>query len=139
MSWSLRYAKSAKKMVWKQLAKSYDEKDMGWIKDAEWTGPIDVPLKHVDFSTKKTWTAYKEPELVESKVKKIKKGKKKPVVLIDAPKDKKYFILDGHHRAMAYEKLDMPVTAFIGKVSKEKGPWDEFHTKQKPKDPEKKL
>ena len=138
-NWNLRYAKSSEKMVWKQLKKSYDVKDMGWVKDAQWSGPVEVSLDKVDFLTKKTWKAYHEPKLVDSKVRKIKKGKKKPVVLIDAPKDKKYFILDGHHRAMAYEKLDMPITAFIGKVTKEEGPWDTFHTKQKPKDPETKV
>ena len=126
-------------MVWEQLSKSFDEKDMGWINNVDWIGPVKVPLGSIDFSTKKTWSAYKDPELVDSKIKKIKKGKKKPIVLIDAPKDKKFFILDGHHRALAYEKLDMPMVAFIGKVDKEKGPWDTFHTKQKPKDPESKV
>jgi len=139
-SWSERYSKkSSEKMVWFQLIKSFDEKDMNWIKDAKWTGPIEVSLDKINFSTENTWTAEKEPKLVKSKVKKIKKGKRKPVVLIDAPKDDKYFILDGHHRALAYKKLDMPIPAFIGKVDKEKGPWDTFHTKQKPKDPEAKV
>ena len=140
MKWSERYAKkSSKEKVWYQLSKSFYEKDMGWIKNAHWIGPVEVPLDRVNFSTENTWTARKEPELVKSKVKKIKKGKRKPVVLIDAPKNNKYFILDGHHRALAYKELDIPITAFIGKVSKEKGPWDTFHNKQKPKDPEAKL
>ena len=140
MNWSTRYSKKdSMKMVWKQLKKSFDKKDMGWIKDTKWNGPIDVPLDQVNFSTKKTWKAYREPELVQSKVRKIENGKKKPVILIDAPKDDKFFIIDGHHRAMAYEKLNKPMIAFVGKVNKEKGPWDTFHTKQKPKDPEGKL
>lgn len=140
MNWNQRYAKkSSEKKVWKQLSKSFDEKDMGWIKNASWSGPLEVSLEKVNFSTKNTWSAQKEPELVKSKVKKIKKGKRKPVVLIDAPKNSKYFILDGHHRALAYRKLGIPMTAFIGKVDKEKGPWDIFHNKQKPKDPEAKL
>jgi hypothetical protein len=140
MNWSERYAKKdSEKMVWKQLSKSFDEKDMGWVKNAKWSGPLEVSLDKIDFSTENTWSAKKQPELVQSKVKKIKKGKKKPIVLIDAPKNNKYFILDGHHRALAYKHLNMPVLAFIGKVDKEKGPWDTFHNKQKPKDPERKL
>jgi len=140
MNWSTRYSKKdSMKMVWKQLKKSYDTKDMEWIKDAKWSGPMEVPLDDVDFSTKKTWKAHHEPELVKSKEKKIKNDKRKPVVLIDTPKDGKLFILDGHHRAMAYENLNMPITAFVGKVDRVKGPWDEFHSKQKPKDPEQKL
>jgi len=140
MDWSVRYAgKDPKEMVWKQLKKSFDKKDMGWIKDVEWDGPKEVNLDQVNYSTKKTWKAYKEPKMVQSKVEKIKNGKKKPVILIDAPKDDKYFIIDGHHRAMAYEKLDQPMIAFVGKVKTEKGPWDTFHNKQKPKDPEAKL
>ena len=126
-------------MVWDQLSKSFDTKDMEWIKDAKWTGPLEVPLDEVNFSTENTWEAKHEPKLVKSKMKKIKKGKRKPVVLIDAPKDDKYIIIDGHHRALAYKKLDEPMTAFIGKVSKEKGPWDSFHNKQLPKDPEAKA
>ena len=140
MDWSVRYAgKDPKEMVWKQLKKSFDKKDMGWIKDVEWDGPKEVSLDLVNYSTKKTWKAYKEPKMVQSKVEKIKNGKKKPVILIDAPKDDKYFIIDGHHRAMAYEKLDQPMIAFVGKVKTEKGPWDTFHNKQKTKDPEAKL
>lgn len=140
MNWSTRYSKKEPvKMVWDQLKKSFDKKDMKWIKDVEWDGPKEVSLDQVSYSTKKTWKAYKEPELVQSKVRKIENGKKKPIILIDAPKDDKYFIIDGHHRAMAYEKLDKPMIAFVGKVKKETGPWDSFHTKQKPKDPEKKL
>ena len=140
MNWSTRYSKKdSMKMVWKQLKKSYNKEDMRWIKDVEWNGPIEVPLDQINFSTKKTWKAHHEPELVKSKETKIKNGKRKPVVLIDTPKNDKLFVLDGHHRAMAYENLKMPVTAFIGKTDKIKGPWDEFHSKQKPKDPEAKL
>ena len=140
MSWSQRYAKkSSKEMVYKQLLKSYPENAMGWVRKARWVGPVEVPLDEVDFSTKKTWRAHHEPELVDSKVKKIKKGKKKPVVLVDAPKDKKYIIIDGHHRSLAYEKLNEPMVAFIGKVDSEEGPWDTFHSKQLSKDPEAKI
>lgn len=140
MNWSQRYAKkSSAEMVYKQLAKSYPTSAMSWVKKARWIGPVEVPLNEVDFSAKKTWSAYHETELVKSKIKKIKKGKRKPVVLVDAPKDKKYIIIDGHHRSLAYEKLGEPMVAFIGKVATEKGPWDTFHTKQLPKDPEAKV
>ena len=63
-------------MVWKQLKKSYNKEDMRWIKDVEWNGPIEVPLDQINFSTKKTWKAHHEPELVKSKETKIKNGKR---------------------------------------------------------------
>ena len=52
MNWSQRYAKkSSKEKVWYQLSKSFDEKDMGWIKDAKWSGPTEIPLDKINFST----------------------------------------------------------------------------------------
>jgi len=132
-NWTLRYsAQDAKKTVWKQLKKNYRKKDMDWVKEADWRGPVEVTLKEVNFSTKKSWRAYKQPSLVREKIQKIKDGRKKPVVLVDAPKNDKYIIIDGHHRALAYEKMDRPMLAFIAKVDKEKGDWDYFHSKQKP-------
>ena len=139
MNWSVRYASSkALHKVWSQLEESFPENAMGWIKRAQWFGPVEIPLEIVDFSNEKTWKAYKEQWLVDKKKKKIRKGKGKPVILVDAPKDSKYIIIDGHHRARAYKQLNKPIKAFVGKVSKESGPWDTFHSKQLPKDPESK-
>jgi len=140
MNWSERYAKkSADKKVWQQLEESYPEDAMGWIKDAKWTGPVEVPINQIDFSNEKSWRSWHEPELVNSKIKKIKKGKRKPVILIGAPKNDHYIIIDGHHRSLAYKRLGMPITAFIGIVDKETGDWDTFHSKQLAKDPESKI
>ena len=140
MNWNTRYAqKRAQEIVWKQLKKSFPVDSMNWVKETLWTGPVEVPIEQVNFDNEKSWKAYKEPELVNSKKKKIKKGKRKPVVLVDAPKNNKYIIIDGHHRAMAYKQLGIPMLSLIGKVNKEKGPWDTFHSKQLSKDPEKKV
>jgi len=137
VNWNLRYASdSAKEKVWAQLEKSFPTSVMGWVKTARWLGPVDVPLDQVDFSNKKSWTAAKEQWLVEKKKKKIKKGKRKPLILVGTPNNKKYMIVDGHHRDMAYEQMGMPVRAFVARVSKDQGPWDTFHSKQLPKDPE---
>jgi len=139
-SWSERYAKqSSKQMVLRQLEDSFPKEALEWINDAHWIGPVQVPLDRVNFEAKDHWQASHEPELVNSKIKKIKNGKRKPVVLVAAPKNTKYIVVDGHHRALAYKELDMPMTAFIGKVHHEKGDWDTMHSKQLPKDPEKKI
>ena len=139
-SFKKRYAKqSAKNMVLFQLEDSFPEEALEWINDAHWIGPVQVPLDRVNFEAKDSWQASHEPELVKSKIRKIKKGKRKPVILVAAPKNTKYIIVDGHHRALAYEKLNMPMTAFIGKVHHEKGDWDTMHSKQLPQDPEKKI
>ena len=139
-SWSSRYAKkSPKSMVLRQLENSFSEEALEWVKDAHWVGPVQVPLDRINFEEKDSWQASHEPELVKSKIRKIKKGKRKPVILVAVPKNTKYIIVDGHHRALAYEKLNMPMTAFIGKVHHEKGDWDTMHSKQLPQDPEKKI
>lgn len=131
-NWKLRYAKEdPKKAVFEQLEEDYPEDAMDWINDdADWSGPEEIPLNEVDYSNRKSWRAWHEKSKVKSKIRKIQNGRKKPVVLVKTPKDDKYIIIDGHHRALAYRKLDMPVTAWVGEVKKEKGPWDEFHAKQ---------
>jgi hypothetical protein len=137
MNWNERYAKkSAKDKVWKQLLKSYPEDTMDWVKEAHWVGPVEIPINQVDFSGEKTWAAHHDPALVKSKMEKIKEGKRKPVVLVKTPKNEKYIIIDGHHRSTAYKKLGEPITGFVAYVKREKGPWDEFHSKQYRDDPE---
>jgi hypothetical protein len=40
---------------------------------------------------------------------------------------------------MAYKKLGEPITGFVAYVKSEKGPWDEFHSKQYKDDPESRV
>ena len=122
--------KAVEQKVKEQLLGDFDEKDLNWIDDAKWQGPREVPLKDIDFSNEKSWRASHEQEKVEKRKKKIKNNDIKPILLVKTPKNKKFIIIDGHHRALAYKELDKPVLAWIGHVDREDGPWDTLHNKQ---------
>ena len=67
-------------------------------------------------------------------IKRAKKGRRiKPVVLVDTPDTDprtNLKVIDGHHRTLAYIKVNRPVWGYTAKVAKTKGPWDEFHAQQ---------
>lgn len=137
MSWSLRYASdNPKKKVIKQLEKDFPKHDMGWVHDADWSGPKEIDADEIDSSNRKSWAASHEPDRVKTRKKRIKKGKIKPIVLVKTPKNDKYIIIDGHHRFIAYEQLDRDPICWIGKVDRESGPWDTFHNEQNRKEDE---
>lgn len=114
-----------------QLLEDYAPDVIEWIKLAKWSGPKMVPLDQIDFSSRKRWRATKEPDKVHLFAKKIKKGELKPIILVKTPGSDLYRIMDGHHRTLACEELGRPVLAYIGKVDKDAGPWDEMHASQR--------
>ncbi len=131
MEWKYRYASSDKSMVINQLSEDYPPNSLNWVKEAKWEGPERIDIKDVDYSNYKNWQAHHEPKKVKKFEKKISKGKKKPVILVKTPKNKKYIVIDGHHRALAYRNLDEPLVAWVGHTKSEDGPWDTFHAKQR--------
>jgi ParB/Sulfiredoxin domain len=134
MNWKYRYAYSKENeapVVVDQLAEDYPANTLKWVKETKWSGPEQVEIKDVDYSNYKHWEAHHEQNKVKKFENKISKGKMKPVVLVKTPKNKKYIVIDGHHRALAYRNLNRPLLAWIGKTKSEDGPWDVFHAKQK--------
>jgi len=132
MSWKNRYASSEdKSIVVNQLSEDYPTNTLKWVKETKWSGPESVDIKDVDFSNAKSWRASHEPKKVKKFEKKISNGKMKPVILVKTPKNKKYIIIDGHHRGLAYRNLGRPLLAWIGTTTSETGPWDTFHDEQK--------
>jgi len=130
MNWNIRYA-SEKRDVVTQLEEDYPEDSLDWVKnDAKWSGPEKINPDDVDYSNQSSWLASHEEQKVKKFMKKIKKGKEKPVVLVKTPKNKKFIVIDGHHRALAYKNLGKSLVAWVGEVKKEKGPWDTFHDEQ---------
>lgn len=129
-----RPAKSVADAVFDQLTEDYPKKSVDWVHKIPWKGPVKVPLKSVDFEEKNSWKAEKEPERVDIFKKRIKTAQKKhegikPVVMIQRP-DKTAMVMDGHHRAIAYRELNLPVYAWLGYPGKSKGPWDKVHDYQ---------
>ena len=113
MNWDTRYASSnVKKRVLDQLADDFPEKNLGWIKQADWSGPVEVDPADIDQHNRHEWAASHEPDRVKARKKRIKKGKIKPIVLVKTP------------------------ICWIGKVDRETGPWDTFHNQQDKKEAE---
>ena len=116
-------SKSPGAQVYAQLLDDFPPEAIAWVKRAKWTGPEDVPLDAIVFTPSK-WQAGHEPAKVERFKRKIAarqaKGKPvKPVVLADRPDTAKgthLYVVDGHHRALAFRELGRPVLAYVGQV-----------------------
>jgi phage-related protein (TIGR01555 family) len=127
-------ADDARARVLKQLGEDYPDDKLDWVRKASWTGPRNVDLDKIDTQNKAKWRAQSDDARVTKFMKHIKKDKVKPIILVDRPGKDKMMIADGHHRFLAHEKLDRPPLAFVAKVDKNTGDWDEFHDSQKRKD-----
>jgi hypothetical protein len=118
-----------------QLADDFPPDALGWVDDGDvtWTGPQLVPVSDIDFSDAGDWAAAHQPDRVAKFAKKISKHKQvKPAVLVKLP-DGRLIVADGHHRTLAYQQAGRPVLAYIGRTTKQTGPWDHLHSSQYPK------
>jgi hypothetical protein len=128
--------------VARQLSTDYPPDSLGWVKNAQWSGPAEIPLSNINFANRKKWNAWHEPARVTKFANRIAKraeqGRRvKPVVLADLPdsgKNRDLMIVDGHHRSLAYQKLGKPVWGYVGRVPEVEGPWTELHAKQRAAD-----
>ena len=124
--------------VARQLSADYPENSLGWVKQLHWQGPQEIPLDQVDYSHKKSWNAAKQPnriaQIADKIAGRVKQNRRiKPVVVVDTPDTERgtnYKIIDGHHRALAYQKLSQPLWGYVARTPSTDGPWLEFHTKQ---------
>lgn len=116
--------------VFDQLLEDYPRSALGWVMHTDWRGPIEVPLHQVDFTHADTWAAAHEPGKVARFERKIRHGKRKPVILVRTPHGEKDIVVDGHHRSTAYRNLNQPVLAWVGHVHHDTGPWNTLHTQQ---------
>lgn len=128
-----RNQNAIREMVRRQLAPDFPDSAMSWIDDAEWVGPIRVPLGDINFKNQKRWAAHHEPGKVQKFKKKIMAGKEKPIVAFDYGNmgPGSIEIADGHHHGDAYQELGMNPLAFVARVPSKKGPWDEMHSYQR--------
>ena len=51
-------------------------------------------------------------------------------MLVDTPGDARLKVIDGHHRVLAARAVGRPVRAYVGRVDRDVGPWDETHSFQ---------
>jgi len=116
------------KSILKGLKDDYPEDVIEWVKAAQWEGPRSVRLKRIDFSGRKHWRATTDD--LSGYIEDIKKGHKKPIMLVKTPDNDKYEVVDGHHRLLSYEALGMSPIAYVATVDHEEGPWDTMHEAQ---------
>lgn len=114
------------------LSAVYPESTLGWVDDADWTGPKMIPLASIDMHQR---PGGRDPKKVAGIAKGIAAGVAgclAPVVLVKTPGSDKLKIADGYHRTKANEKLGRDsVNAYVGTVEDENGPWDtEMHDKK---------
>lgn len=117
--------------VYAQLLEDFPKEAIAWVRAATWTGPTEVPLDSIDFSSRATWRASKEPKQVAKFADMMKAGEAKPIVLVNEPNNAKMIVVDGHHRALAAEKNGTPVLAYVAHVGTADGPWDSMHASQR--------
>lgn len=121
-------------VVFDQLAKDYKEKDIGFVMQIPWIGPVEVPLLSIDFSNKDNWQASQpeDAEYVNNFATKMKDEQfNKPIILVNNPSnDNKMMVVDGHHRALAAQQIGQPINAYVGQIGSNNGPWDKLHGKQ---------
>jgi 8-oxo-dGTP pyrophosphatase MutT (NUDIX family) len=115
-----------------QMRRNYPEKALGWIDDARWIGPVQVPQDRIDYDDMGKWAAYHQKARVKHFARQIEADESHlhPVVAVQEPGENKIKVIDGHHRTLAYRKLGQPVKAYVGFVDSDGGPWDETHAFQ---------
>jgi len=111
----LKDAKPVKaSVVYKLMRKNFPPDALTWVKSARWVGPVEVPLKLVDFSSEDKWAAHKEPARVDEFARELKAGQKvDPAILTVKPGHNHARCVDGHHRVMACKKLGWPIRAYV--------------------------
>jgi 8-oxo-dGTP pyrophosphatase MutT (NUDIX family) len=104
--------------VYLQLAGNFPASAIQWVKRARFVGPVWVPWDRVDQDDRSKWAASHQPQKVADFVRQIKEhaGHVAPSVLVQEPGKMKAFIVDGHHRALAREKLGQKVLAYLGNI-----------------------
>lgn len=125
----LKNGKNPATKVIEQTMQDFPPDAMAWMHNATWTGPVKVPLDHIDWAPDEMENP--DQEKVDHFSKQLAKGKKlKPVILVKTPKGATLKLVEGHHRYLAAAGRQEPVRAFIGAVGKEHGPWEDMHSQQ---------
>jgi hypothetical protein len=121
--------KNAAAKVFEQVAEDYPASAMAWMHHATWTGPVRVPLEHIEPDMQ--WMDGADPDHVAEFVERRRKGKKlKPLLLVKTPGDPLLKLIDGHHRYLAEAELGEAPRAWIGTVDADHGDWETMHEHQ---------
>lgn len=121
--------------VYQQLLQNYPPDSVSWVRDIPWIGPIEIPLDRIDWDGKDSWAASHQKKRVKRFVKRIHNGGEDvhPIVGVQVPGDDRVKVIDGHHRALAYQKEGKPAKAYVGFAPSDDSdsPWFQAHLYQK--------
>lgn len=119
--------------VYAQLQANFPDSKLEWVKRARWIGPVNIPWSRVDTDDIGSWAASHEPKRVQHFMQAIRSGdgNTAPSVMVQESHHDKAFLVDGHHRAIARHKLNMPVLAYVGNINPEdREAAEELHSSQ---------
>jgi 8-oxo-dGTP pyrophosphatase MutT (NUDIX family) len=119
--------------VYLQLAKNFPPKAIEWVRRARWIGPVNVTWERIDSDGVETWAASHQPEKVSEFARMIRahSGRVAPSVAIQDDDSPKAIIIDGHHRALARKKMNMPILCYIGMIDpRDRKSAEETHSQQ---------
>jgi HK97 family phage portal protein len=121
----VRSNKKAEK-VHAKLSTTYPQNTLRWVKNADWTGPQEIPLSEIQMDRR---PGGRDQEKVTGIAKGIADNPDghaaAPVVLVKTPGSGKLKVADGYHRTLAHKRLGHDtVPAYVGEVDDENGPWD---------------
>lgn len=106
-----------------KLSDHYPDKVLDWVKQAAWSDPTEIKLKHIDMARR---PGGRDMKKVRGMAKAIRAGKKMdPIYLVDTPSAPPMAIADGYHRALAHQHAGkQTIMAHVASVDEEHGPWD---------------
>lgn len=112
--------------VHQTLAKTYPESTLGWVDDADWSGPTQVDLADIDMARRPGGRDQAKVKGIAQAISDDPDGPAgAPVVLVKTPGSDKLKVADGYHRTLAHQRLEHGTCpAYIGTVDEEEGPWD---------------
>lgn len=110
--------------VYAYLARHYPLDTIEWVKSAVWRGPVMVDLSEIQFERRPGGA--RNEDKVRMMVNAIHDGTppRDPVVLVQTPSSPPFHVADGYHRLAAFHDAGQgQISAWIGKVTTETGPW----------------
>lgn len=113
------------------MSRNFPPAAIEWVNDATWTMRL-VQLDDIDVDDENSWAAHHQPDRVNAFVRQIEAGKPpKPAIMVKTDSQDELHVVDGHHRVMAYQRLNKPVPAFVGVVPDGDDRWEETHSSQR--------
>jgi len=108
------------------LGTSYPTRVLGWVNDADWSGPKSIPLSQINLARR---PGGRDRDKVKGIAKAIADNPDSPaaapIVLVKTPGKDLYTIADGWHRTSAYKVLGKAsIQAFVGVMDTDEGDWD---------------